>query len=151
MCKTLDDGRMQLPPLPESINSGAAIPASNPMYTFRWPRGGMSVWIRMNFESHPLYRKVRGLELSNAFWMMMLQKPHRVLVTPGQMFSPTDAVKEKEGWKYFRLCFAPVTEDEVELSSQRFVRAAQAFWMITNEQQIQEIQAVDPQQLFSSD
>ncbi|KAF5874784.1 putative aromatic amino acid aminotransferase protein [Botrytis fragariae] len=151
MCKTLDDGRMQLPPFPEGFNSGAAIPNSDSMYTFRWPRGGMSVWIRMNFETHPLYRKVRGLELSNAFWMMMLQKPHRVLVTPGHMFSPTNAVKEEEGWKYFRLCFAPVTEDEVELSSQRFVRAAHAFWMITNEQHIQEIQAVDPQQLFSSD
>lgn len=94
--KTLDDGRMQLLPFPESVNSGVVVPTSKYMYKFHWPRGDVSVCIRTSFWTHPLYSQFYGIELSNLFWMR-LQKLYRVLVTPSQIFSSTNATKEEEG------------------------------------------------------
>lgn len=56
------------------------------------------------------------------------------------MFSPTDEIKEKEGWKYFRLCFAAVTAEEVEKSSKRFAEAIKAFWMIKDKKEMEDIE-----------
>ncbi|KAK6532035.1 hypothetical protein TWF694_003198 [Orbilia ellipsospora] len=114
------------------------------LFTFSWPRGGMSVWIRMNFHLHPLAGEFSGPALAHAMWRFMLQKPQRVLVTPGGMFSPTDKIRDERGWKYFRLCFAPVTEEELENTSRRFVLGVQAFWAINSRVEVEEIERVDP-------
>ncbi|KAK5988274.1 Aromatic amino acid aminotransferase C56E4.03 [Cladobotryum mycophilum] len=134
MCTILEEGRFRVTP-----NA-----SPTPIYTFSWPRGGMSVWIRVCFDTHPLADRLPGSAIAHALWMFMLQKPHRVLVTPGDMFSPTDTVKEEHGWQYFRLCFAPVNEEEVEKSSRRFIRAVHAFWEITSEKEVERIESVDP-------
>ena len=47
---------------------------------------------------------------------------------------------EKEGWKYFRLCFAAVTEEEVERSSKRFGEGVRAFWRIKREKDMKDIE-----------
>jgi DNA-binding transcriptional MocR family regulator len=109
------------------------------MYSFDWPRGGMFVWLKVHFENHPLFSKVGGQKLAMALWVFHTQKPYLVLTAPGAMFSPTDEIKEKEGYKYYRLCFAAVSEEEVDASSKRFAEGAKAFWGIKDEKDLPSI------------
>ncbi|KAF3911190.1 hypothetical protein AA313_de0209795 [Arthrobotrys entomopaga] len=134
MCSILEEGR----------HFQVTHDSPTQLFTFSWPRGGMSVWIRMNFHLHPLAGEFSGRALAHAMWMFMLQKPQRVLVTPGEMFSLTDTIRDERGWKYFRLCFAPVTEEEIEVTSRRFVLGVQAFWAISSRAEVEEIEGVDP-------
>jgi hypothetical protein len=48
-----------------------------------------------------------------------------------------------EGWKYFRLCFAAVSEDEVEAGAIRFAGAAEAFWKIKTKKELEDIESQD--------
>ncbi|KAJ6076959.1 hypothetical protein N7499_008940 [Penicillium canescens] len=111
----------------------------NNIYSFDWPRGGMSVWVRIHFETHPLADQIPGPNLAHFFWLFLMQRPHLILVTPGHMFSPTDEVAEEHGWKYIRLCFAAVSTEMVEQCSKRFVRATREFWAIDGVQELEEI------------
>lgn len=132
MCRILDEGRFQLKqstPIKDDDNDWAVV-SKTPLYDFDWPRGGMFVWVKMAFESHPLYKKVEHAKLARALWLFLTTKPYLVLVSPGAIFSPTPKIREEQGFKYFRLCFAAVTEDEVDASSERFVKAVNAFWKI---------------------
>lgn len=100
------------------------------MYSFDWPVGGMFIWLRVHYENHPLANKVDGARLSKALWVFFTLKPYLVLVSPGQIFSPSDEIRDKEGFKYFRLCFAAVDEPEVVPISHRLKDAVNAFWRI---------------------
>ena len=51
-----------------------------------------------------------------------------MLVGPGSMFAPTDEIRDKRSWAYFRICFAAVDEPEVEKMSRRFVNGVKDFW-----------------------
>ena len=44
------------------------------------------------------------------------------------MFAPTDEIRDKRSWAYFRICFAAVDEPEVEKMSRRFVNGVKDFW-----------------------
>jgi DNA-binding transcriptional MocR family regulator len=101
---------------------------STPMYDFQWPRGGMFVWISLNLASHPLARKYPQDRLARALWVFLTTKPYLVLVSPGTLFSPNEQIAEKEGWKFFRVCFAAMPEEEVKEISERFVDGVRAFW-----------------------
>jgi hypothetical protein len=46
---------------------------------------------------------------------------------------------EKEGWKYYRLCFAAVSEEEVEKSAKRFAEGINAFWLIKDKKEMEDI------------
>lgn len=115
------------------------------MYSFDWPVGGMFLWVRLHFDTHPLAGKVPGPRLSRAMWIYWTIKPYRVLVVPGLIFSPTDAIREKEGWQYFRLCFAACDDDQLAPISKRFVDAVNAFWRIRTVKKIDEILTEDDQ------
>jgi len=143
MCSILDEGSFQLKqgtPLKTSESDWAVI-SKTKLYSFDWPRGGMFVWVKVHYESHPLF-KLGGPRLANAFWLFLTIKPHSVLVAPGAMFSPTDEIREAEGWKYFRLCFAAVNEDDVDKCSERFSNAAKAFWLIKDEKELEGIEEI---------
>lgn len=51
-----------------------------------------------------------------------------MLVAPGSLFAPTDEIRDKRSWAYFRICFAAVDEPEVEKMSRRFVNGVKDFW-----------------------
>jgi DNA-binding transcriptional MocR family regulator len=132
MCALLDEGAFllkQATPIKPAEADWAVI-SKTQMYSFSWPRGGMFVWLKVHFENHPLYGKVSAQELATGLWIWGTQKPYLVLTAPGAMFSPTEEIREGEGYKYFRLCFAAVAEEEVDASSRRFAEGVKAFWGI---------------------
>ena len=87
------------------------------MMSFDWPVGGMFLWLKIHFETHPLYSTYKKSgelgRLSTALWILWTTKPYLVLAAPGTTFSPTQEILEQEGWKYFRLCFAAIDEEEL--------------------------------------
>jgi hypothetical protein len=141
MCSALEDGRFQLKqgtPLKTSESDWAVI-SKTEMYSFDWPRGGMFVWIKMHYESHPLFGQIPGPRLAQLCWIFLTTTPYLVLAAPGLIFSPTPEIAEKKGWKYYRLCFAAVTEEEVGKSSKRFAEGIKAFWLIKDKKQMEDI------------
>ncbi|PGH01113.1 hypothetical protein GX51_05429 [Blastomyces parvus] len=112
-----------------------------PVYTFQFPRGGMFVWVRMCFETHPLWSRgdISPERLSAALWKHLTKKPFLCLVAPGAMFNPVgsgsgqdaegDGPKNvDESFRYFRLCFAPMPEGDVAASAKGFVEGCRDFW-----------------------
>ncbi|KKZ64469.1 hypothetical protein EMCG_09540 [[Emmonsia] crescens] len=105
-----------------------------PLYTFQFPRGGMFVWVRMCFETHPLWSRedVSAEKLSAAFWKHLTKKPYLCLVAPGALFNPfggsSDGRTNDDSFRYFRLCFAPMREGDVAASSRGFVEGCSDFW-----------------------
>lgn len=49
-------------------------------------------------------------------------------VSPGGIFAPTAEIRDKDAWRFFRLCFAACEEPEVEVFSERIAAAVSAFW-----------------------
>lgn len=114
------------------------------LYSFDWPVGGMFVWLKIHFETHPVYslykKEPHGLErLSRALWIFWTTKPYRVLGAPGTMFSPTDAIREKDGWKFFRLCFAAINEEDLGPVTKRLAEGVQGFWRIKDRKVIERL------------
>ena len=122
----------------QSISSEWGVVEKALMYDFTWPLGGMFVWVRLNLQTHPLYKKTSHDKLSHALWVHLTTDPFKILVAPGGIFSPTDEIKEEKGWSYFRLCFAAVDEEDVERTSNRFVDGMKSFWAKKSLDDIQE-------------
>jgi aspartate/methionine/tyrosine aminotransferase len=109
------------------------------MYEFNYPLAGMYLWMRAHYETHPLFTKVEHERLARALWIYMTQEPYPVLVSPGSIFSPTEALREEKGWKYFRLCFVAVDDDVIEKYSKGVVDAFRSFWTKKKVSDIDEI------------
>ncbi len=141
MCSHLEEGRFllkQKTPV-RAADSDWAVISKTEMYSFNWPRGGMFVWIKTHYETHPLASDFTGPELADALWIYLTRKPYLVLAAVGAMFSPTEEIRIEEGYKYFRLCFAAVTEEEVDNSSKRFAEGVKAFWLIKDKKELEDI------------
>ncbi len=142
MCTILDEGK-------ELVKAGRRKSISNewsvvdkvPLYDFSWPLGGMFIWIHMNFESHPLWKKTTPQKLARALWIHLTTHKYLVLVAPGAIFAPTEEIRETKSWAYFRICFAAVDEPDVERTSNRFVAGVQNFWRIKSLEDIEEMSA----------
>jgi DNA-binding transcriptional MocR family regulator len=144
MCEILEDGRFHLKhqrPVKEEESDWAAV-SKVQLYDFDWPRAGMFVWVKMVFDTHPLWGQVEGPNMARTLWILLTTKPYLVLASPGQIFSPTNEIAETEGWKYFRLCFAAVSEAEVDACSARFVKGIHAFWRIKSKKDLEDIEAL---------
>jgi DNA-binding transcriptional MocR family regulator len=100
------------------------------IYSFVRPLGGMFVWVRFDFTSHPLAKEVAHARLSQALWIFWTQKPYLCLVAPGSMFAPTPEIRDKDSYNCMRLCFAACPAEDVGPISKRFADGAQAFWRI---------------------
>ncbi|KAL2760654.1 hypothetical protein ACRALDRAFT_1038399 [Sodiomyces alcalophilus JCM 7366] len=119
------------------------------LYDFAWPRGGMFVWLRIRFPSHPLWMargapggslpRVDGLALGTALLAFCTHRPHLVLPAPGAMFAADEVVLARDAWAYYRLCFAAESEENVDAASRRFVDALHAFWRIKDVERIEEL------------
>lgn len=115
------------------------------MYDFVRPSGGMFLWVRMNFSSHPLAKQVPGPRLARALWIYFTTDPYKVLVGPGTMFAPSQEVAERDAWECFRLCFAAAESNEVEDFSKRWVKGVKGFWRIKDKKTIDELLKDDEQ------
>ncbi|KAI7124732.1 aromatic amino acid aminotransferase-like protein, partial [Hortaea werneckii] len=164
MCATLDEGRDLIKSgrrnsltnaMPDVGETEAddddewAVIETSPLYSFDWPVGGMFIWLRIHFASHPLYttyRKSAQLpRLSRALWIFWTRKPHLVLVSPGSIFSPTDQILEEAGWQFFRLCFAAIDEEALVPTSKRLARGVREFFRIKDRGTIEELLEEDEQ------
>ncbi|OAA67038.1 aromatic amino acid aminotransferase [Niveomyces insectorum RCEF 264] len=62
MCTILDEGAFQLkqgtPVRPSDADWGVI--TKTQLYSFDWPRGGMFIWLRVYFETHPLWQAPRS-------------------------------------------------------------------------------------------
>lgn len=129
MCSILDEGKHLVKAgRRKSIDNEWSVVEKVPLYDFIWPLGGMFVWIQMNFETHPLWKKTTPQALARALWVHLTTDQYLVLVAPGSIFAPNEEIREKKSWVYFRMCFAAVDEPEVEKSTKRFVVGVQQFW-----------------------
>lgn len=145
MCRILDEGSFLVKQgTPRAAaDADVCVLTKTPLYTFDWPRGGMFVWLRVLFENHPLYGAassdgiIDGSALAAALMVHLTRKPHLVLVSPGTMFSATDAIRRSDGWRYLRLCFAAEAEDAVGACSARFARGVRKFWAITTAEELE--------------
>jgi DNA-binding transcriptional MocR family regulator len=148
MCRLLDEGSYQLKqstPM-RAADADWGVITKTQLYDFDWPRGGMFLWLRVNFDKHPLWMAkgtrvplIDGLALSKALMILCTKKPYLVLVAPGTMFSADAAIRAERGWAYYRLCFAAESEENVDRCSTTFAEAVQKFWKIKSVQQIEEL------------
>ncbi|KAK3296904.1 pyridoxal phosphate-dependent transferase [Chaetomium fimeti] len=152
MCRTLDAGATLITTAPAPLSSRSdpdsewapLAVTKTPLYTFRWPRGGMFVWLRLHLETHPLWQAacpsspqspplvLDGPALSAALMVWLTTKPFLVLVATGSMFSANDEVRQEDGWRYQRICFAAEEEGNVDLAAERFVEGVRRFWEVTD-------------------
>ena len=129
MCTILDAGKQLVKTgRRQSMSEDWSVVDSVPMYDFIWPLGGMFIWVKLNFETHPLWKKTDHAELAKALWVHLTTPKYLLLVAPGSLFSPTEEIMEERSWSYFRICFAAVDEPEVEKMSHRFVEGCKSFW-----------------------
>jgi DNA-binding transcriptional MocR family regulator len=133
--------------------------AKTPIYSFVRPAGGMFVWLRFHFETHPLWSQysspspssrstsspatspVGPARLSHALWLFWTTPRYRILVAPGAMFAvdattttgPGGSSAGGEGsWRFFRLTFASAPRGVLAAATQRLVDGARDFWAITD-------------------
>ena len=103
----------------------------------------MFVWLKVHFENHPLYsvyKKAEQLDrLSRALWIFWTTKPYLVLASPGSMFSASEDIAAEDGWKYFRLCFAAIDEDQLEPITKRLADGVPAFFRIKDKETIEKL------------
>lgn len=107
------------------------------IYDFVRPMGGMFIWVRCNFPSHPLASKVALPRLARALWVYWTTC--KVLVQPGSIFAPTEEIRDRDAWECFRLCFAACPREDLVPISERFAKGAQAFWRIKKVSVIDEL------------
>jgi len=111
------------------------------MYDFEYPMAGMFLWLHVHFESHPLFDndKVPHDRLAKALWVFLTTAPYLILLAPGATFSPNEAILKEKAWQYFRICFAAVNDDVVEMHSKQVVDAFRDFWTIKSVEKIDEL------------
>tara|TARA_R110002003_G_scaffold534_5_gene20222 strand:- start:13483 stop:14916 length:1434 start_codon:yes stop_codon:yes gene_type:complete len=146
MCDVLDAGK-------EAVKAGRrrsltqvvdeddewAVVEKTQIYSFVRPLGGMFVWVRFDFSSHPLAKEVPGARLSKALWVFWTSKPYLCLVAPGSMFAASTEIRDKDSYNCFRLCFAACPAEDVESITKRFSDGAQAFWRIKSKSKIDKL------------
>ena len=98
------------------------------MYSFTTPLGGMFIWLKLHLHTHRLWTQVPHEKLAHALWVHLTTEKYLVLVAPGQLFAPTEEIRDRDSWMYFRICFAAADEEEVEGMSHRFVAGCRDFW-----------------------
>jgi len=102
----------------------------------------MFIWLQVHFESHPLFGspsaklpggKVTGTFLSLAMMIFLTGPDYKVLVGLGSMFSATDEIRQRDGWRYVRLCFGAESEERNKMAAERFVDGVRRFRELTVE------------------
>ncbi|KAF2172739.1 hypothetical protein M409DRAFT_62452 [Zasmidium cellare ATCC 36951] len=145
MCRILDAGKYLVKSgRRNSLAEGSeeeewSVVERTQVLSFDWPVGGMFLWLHILFENHPLFSayKKTAWRLSKALWIFWTTEPYRVLVAPGEMFSPTVEIRDAQGWKFFRLCFAAIDEEQLGPVAKRLAEGVAAFWRIKEKKVIE--------------
>ncbi|KAL8641321.1 MAG: hypothetical protein Q9228_001855 [Teloschistes exilis] len=144
MCHILESGKQLVKTgRRRSMTDEWSVVDTVPMFDFVWPLGGMFMWIRLNFESHPLWKKTSPEKLSRGLWIHLTTPKYLILVCPGSLFAPTDEIREERSFRYFRICFAAADEEEIAPMSHRFVEGCKSFWAKKSLDDIDEDMAED--------
>lgn len=150
MCSILEDGkyivksgrRGSLTQAADDIDEWSVVEKTQ-VYSFDWPVGGMFVWLKVLFEAHPLYRVYKEADelerLSRALWLWWTTKPWLVLASPGTIFSPTPEIRARDGWRFFRICFAAINEEDLKPTTERLSKGVQAFFKIRDKAVIEKL------------
>ncbi|KAL8724694.1 MAG: hypothetical protein Q9166_007805 [cf. Caloplaca sp. 2 TL-2023] len=129
MCGILERGKQLVKTgRRQSMSEEWSVVDTIPIFDFVWPLGGMFIWVKMNLETHPLWKKTSHEKLSRALWIHLTTPKYLVLVCPGSLFAPTEKIREEKSFPYFRICFAAVDEEEVAPMGHRFVEGCKSFW-----------------------
>ncbi|KAI4257751.1 MAG: hypothetical protein LQ352_001526 [Teloschistes flavicans] len=129
MCQILENGKQLVKTgRRRSMTDEWSVVDTVPMFDFVWPLGGMFMWIQMNYESHPLWKKTSPEKLARGLWIHLTTPKYLVLVAPGSLFAPTDQIREERSFAYFRICFAAADEADIAPMSHRFVEGCKSFW-----------------------
>ncbi|GAA5977010.1 hypothetical protein JCM10908_004820 [Rhodotorula pacifica] len=92
------------------------VPDRAKLLSFVAPVGGMFVWLRVHFATHPRYHSTPTTELLMSLWEDLAE--HHVLIVPGTIFSAAsvgqDLVITPSGDGFFRLSFSSATPDEMK-------------------------------------
>ncbi|KAI6630049.1 hypothetical protein MCOR07_000569 [Pyricularia oryzae] len=97
------------------------------MFNFRWPMGGMFLWVEIKIKNHPLAVSVDLRRLMRDLWIKYIRPPYLVLTVTGDDFAETEAVKTGRGYKFLRFCLAAIEEDLLEEKPASFVPAYRDF------------------------
>ncbi|KAL9006612.1 MAG: hypothetical protein Q9188_000649 [Gyalolechia gomerana] len=147
MCKIFDEGKQLVKSGRRQSMSGEwSVVDAVPMYDFVWPLGGMFLWVKLNFETHPLWKKTSHDKLSRGLWIHLTTPKYLVLVAPGSLFAATEEIRQEKSFSYFRICFAAVDEVDVPGMSHRFVEGCRSFWAKKRLEDIDEDMAEDVEQ-----
>lgn len=143
MSAVLEEGRftIQQKRMANEEDAEWAVVKKAEMYSFSWPRGGMFLWLQYNFASHPLSGQVEGPRLAHALWMWLTRKPYLALVSPGEQFEAVGGFVGLDGWRYARICFAAVEEEDVQKVSARYTKGVESFWHLRKVKDIEGIEA----------
>ncbi|KAL8818999.1 MAG: hypothetical protein Q9223_002477 [Gallowayella weberi] len=129
MCNIFEEGKQLVKTgSRQSISHEWSVVDTITIFDFVWPLGGMFLWVKLNLESHPLWKKTSHEKLSRALWIHLTTPKYLVLVAPGSLFAPTEKIREEKSFSYFRICFAAVDEADVAPMSHRFVEGCRSFW-----------------------
>lgn len=129
MCKIFEEGKQLVKTgRRQSMSQEWSVVDTVPMFDFVWPLGGMFVWVKVNFETHPLWKKTSPEKLSRRLWIHLTTPEHLILVAPGSLFAPTEEIRQEKSFSYMRICFAAVDEQDVGPMSHRFVEGLKSFW-----------------------
>ncbi|KAL8722801.1 MAG: hypothetical protein Q9225_000750 [Loekoesia sp. 1 TL-2023] len=147
MCKIFDEGKQLVKTgRRQSMSQEWSVVDTVPMFDFVWPLGGMFVWVKLNFDTHPLWKKTSHDKLSRGLWIHLTTPKYLVLVAPGSLFAATEEIRQEKSSSYFRICFAAVDEADVAGMSHRFVEGCKSFWAKKKLDDIDEDMAEDIEQ-----
>lgn len=155
MCRTMEPGKYLVKSgrrnsLADDEDEEWSVVERTQIYSFDWPVGGMFLWLKVLYENHALYSTYRKagelMRFSHACWIFLTTHPYRVLCAPGTMFSPTDEIRAQEGWKYFRLCFSAINEEDLVPTSKRLAEGLAAFFRIKDKKIIEKLLEEDEQE-----
>ncbi|KAF2098326.1 aromatic amino acid aminotransferas-like protein [Rhizodiscina lignyota] len=138
MCDILDEGQYEVKSSQSKVDGWQVVEKTELFYYIR-PPGGMFVWLRFHFNTHPLYGTFSGEDLSHALWLFWTTEKFRVVVAPGKLFAPTAEIAKRDAWECFRLCFVEIEEADLEPVTKRFVMGIKAYWRIRTKDVIRKL------------
>ncbi|KAI6562296.1 hypothetical protein MCOR09_007839 [Pyricularia oryzae] len=109
------------------------------IFNFRWPMGGMFLWVEIKIKNHPFAVSVDLRRLMRDLWIKCIRPPYLVLTVTGDDFAETEAVKIGRGYKFFRFYLAAIKENLLEEKPASFVPVYRDFWSIRRKENIEKI------------
>ncbi|KAI6593517.1 hypothetical protein MCOR12_007261 [Pyricularia oryzae] len=109
------------------------------MFDFRWPIGGMFLWVEIKIKNHPFAVSVDLRRLMRDLWIKYIRPPYLVLTVTGDDFAETEAVKTGRGYKFLRFYFAAIKKDLFEEKPASFVPVYRDFWSIRRKKNVEKI------------